>query len=303
MKTDKAQAIFLLLILTVIWGSSFILIKKGLTAFSPGQVGSLRIVISGLIFLPYLLFNLKKINPVKLKPIFWFGLAEIGIPPYLYSIAQTSVDSSTAGILNSLVPLFTLLIGVMFYGSRFDWGRIAGVMIGLAGAVFLVFSRTTPGSGVAFDFSNALGLLIVLATVLYGFGGNLLQTSLRDVPGLMIAALSFVGMSIPAGIYLLFTDFAPFNLSVGTNLNAFLAISALSIFGSAVAIYLFSIVVKKSDALFASFVTYLIPFVALGWGVLDGESLNILHFICLICILLGIYLANKKKNLTQTGTD
>jgi len=295
MKNEKTLAIFLLMVLTLICGSSFILIKKGLTAFSPGQVGSLRIVISGIIFLPYVLLNLKKINPGKLMPIFWFGLTEIGIPPYLYSIAQTSIPSSTAGILNSLVPLFTLLIGVLFFHQRTDWARITGVFIGLAGAVFLVFSRTAPGSGVALDFSNGLGLLIVFATILYGIGGNVLQKSLNDVPGVMIAALAFVGMSIPAGIYLSFTGSSPFDFSVSTNLHAFLAISALSVFGSALAIYLFSIVVKKSDALFASFVTYLIPFVALGWGVLDGESLNILHFICLLCILSGIYLANKRK--------
>lgn len=296
MKTDKWQSFVFLMILSVIWGSSFILIKKGLLAFHPGQVASLRIVISGLVFLPYVLLNLKKIPLEKMKYILAFGVLEIGIPPYLYSIAQTSIDSSTAGILNSLVPLFTLLTGFLFYRLAFSFAKLAGVLIGLVGAVLLVFARTNgAGSGLTLDFANAFGLLIVLATVMYGFGSNILKTHLQEVPGLATSAFSFVAMSIPAGIYLLTTDIFQVDMGVRQNYMSFLAISALSLFGSALAIYLFTLLVQKSNALFGSFVTYLIPFVALGWGFLDGEPLNFIQILCLISILGGIFIANEGR--------
>lgn len=284
------------MILAVIWGSSFILIKKGLIAFSAGQVASLRIIISGIAFLPFVLLNLKKIPLHKLKYILAFGILEIGIPPYLFSIAQTAIDSSTAGILNSLVPLFTLLTGILFFRLSFNFAKLGGVLIGLVGAVLLVFTRPgASGTDFSLDFANAYGLLIVLATLMYGYGSNILETHLQDVPGLVTAGFSFVAMSIPAGIYLVTTDIFQIDFGVRQNLTSFLAISVLSLFGSALAIYMFTILVRKSNALFGSFVTYLIPFVALGWGFLDGEPLHIIQLLCLMCILGGIFLANKGK--------
>ncbi len=131
----------LLAVLSLIWGSSFILIKKGLIAFSPVQLGSLRILISGIVFLPYVLFNIKKIKISKLKYILLFALMEVGIPPYLFAIAQTAVDSSTAGILNSLVPLFTLFTGIVFFRLSFNISKLSGVLIGLMGAVLMGVGR------------------------------------------------------------------------------------------------------------------------------------------------------------------
>jgi drug/metabolite transporter (DMT)-like permease len=303
--SSKWQAGFMLGFLSVIWGSSFILIKKGLLAFTPLQVGSLRIVIAGLVFLPYLLMTLKKIPLHKLKYILVFALLEVGLPPYLYSIAQTVVDSSTAGILNSLVPLFTLLTGILFFNTVFNLSRFTGVLIGLVGAVLLMFTRASLGGGGGFelDFSNVYGLLIVLATVMYGFGGNIYKNHFQDLPSVCIASVSFVSMSIPAGIYLFTTDVFSKNYSDPHTLKSFLGIAALSIIGSALAIYLFGKVIQKSDALFASFVTYFIPFVALLWGYLDGEPFNIMQPLCLLFILSGIFLANKpasRKNPVES---
>jgi drug/metabolite transporter (DMT)-like permease len=295
MNNIKGKACVLLGVLSLIWGTSFILIKKGLIAFSPIQVGSLRILISGIVFLPYVLFNIKKVKMNKWKYILLFALLEVGIPPYLFAIAQTAVDSSTAGILNSLVPLFTLFTGIMFFRLSFNISKLSGVLIGLMGAVFLIFTRASlhDGPGFAVDFSNMYGLLILLATLLYGFGTNLLKAYLQDVPGLLISAFSFVSMSIPAGIILLTTNIFEMDLTTGQNLNSFLAVLTLSIAGSAIAIYLYSVIVQESSALFASFVTYFIPFVSLMWGYLDKEPLNIMQFFSLACILAGIYLTNK----------
>ena len=295
MNAIKGKASLLLGVLSLIWGSSFILIKKGLIAFSPIQLGSLRILISGIVFLPYVLINIKKIKINRWKYILLFALMEVGIPPYLFAIAQTAVDSSTAGILNSLVPLFTLFTGIMFFRLSLNIPKLSGVLIGLMGAVFLIFIRTSlhDGPGFTIDISNMSGLLIILATFLYGFGTNLLKTYLQHVPGLFISAFSFVSMSIPAGICLLTTNILEMDLTAGRNLNSFLAVLTLSIAGSAVAIYLYSVIVQEANALFASFVTYFIPFVSLVWGFLDGEPLNMMQFFCLACILAGIYLTNK----------
>lgn len=296
MDKNKLQASILLIALAFIWGSSFILIKKGLTAFTPGQVGSLRITITGLAFLPYVLLNLKRVKLDKLWYIMAFAFLEIGVPPYLYAIAQTHVESSTAGILNSLVPLFTLLTGILFFGLAFNAAKLAGVLIGLLGAVLLVFTRAGLGSGgFQLDFTNAFGLLIVLATLMYGTGNNVLKNYLSDVSGMVTVGFSFVVLSVPAGIYLVTTDIFQIDYSVPQNLYALLALMALALIGSGLAMYMYTVATHKTSALFASFVTYLIPFVALVWGFLDGELLSIMQFVCLLFILGGIYIANKGK--------
>jgi len=285
----KLKSVLILIVLSVIWGSSFILMKEGLKAYSPEVVAALRITIAAVVFLPYLLTKLKQIT--KLKYIILFALLEVGIPPFLYTFAQTVIDSSTAGILNSLVPLFTLITGAIIFGVRVTLLKTAGVLIGLSGAVFLVLFA--PGSADVINFSNAFGFLIVLATLMYGLGGNILKEYLQDVSSMVITATSFVCMGIPAGLFLLTTDVMSLPLSDPANLRAFAAIATLSIVGSALAIVLFNVVIKQSDALFASSVTYLIPFVAIFWGVLDGEAIGYVHAVSLLIILSGIYLSNK----------
>lgn len=289
MGKSKAQAVLLLAILSIIWGSSFILMKKGLTAYSPVQVASLRICIAGLVFLPYVLTHLKKIQ--KLKFIILFALLEVGIPPYLYTIAQTKIDSSTAGILNSLVPLFTLLSGFVIYKINANLLKVVGVLIGLLGAVLLIFFD--PSKSASFNLSNVLGLLVVLATLMYGIGGNILKEHLSEVPSVLITAVSFVSMSIPASILLFSTDIFSIPLSDSANLQALGAITILSLIGSALAIVLFNVLIKKSNALFGSFITYFIPFVAILWGALDNEPINYMHFLSVLIIISGIYIANK----------
>lgn len=297
MEKKSLKSILFLIILSIIWGTSFILIKKGLLAFSPGQVGALRIVIAAVIFLPYIIKTFKSIRFDKYKYIITFGLLEIGIPPFLYAFAQTVVNSSTAGILNSLVPLFTLLIGIILFKKSTNLLKIVGVLLGFLGAVFLLFFKS--GDLNSIDFANSYGLLIVLATLMYGFGSHILKEFLQEVSDVQITAVSFVSVGIPAVIYLYTTGFFSLPLLEAPYLSSFGAIATLSIFGSALAIVLFSMLVRSSNALFASFVTYLIPFVALGWGFLDGEGITLIQIFCMLLILLGIYLANYKKSISN----
>lgn len=264
--------------------------KLGLHAYSWDQVAAMRISIAGIIFIPYVIIKFSSIK--KFHYIILFALLEVGIPPFLYTFAQTYVDSGTAGILNSLVPLFTLLSGVLIFSVKTTFTKVLGVLIGLVGAVLLVIFEQ--GSDENVNITNYHGLLIVFATLLYGIGGNILKEKLYDVSSMLITATSFTTLGIPAVIYLLTTDLLSMPLSDIETLKSFTAIATLSIFGSALAIVLLNVLIKKSTALFASFCTYLIPFVAIFWGMLDGENINTMHFFSLVLILFGITIANKR---------
>ncbi|MFC2130041.1 DMT family transporter [Bacteroidota bacterium] len=290
MDKNKVESIIILIVLSLIWGSSFILIKKGLLGYSADQVGALRIVIAAFVFAPYLIRNFKGINFKLYKYILVFAILEIGIPPFLYSYAQTVVNSSTAGILNSLVPLFTLLTGFIIFKVSANIFKVLGVFVGLLGAILLIFYQT--GDFTSLDLTNSWGMLIVLATLMYGLGGNILKEFLQDVSDMQITSVAFVSMGIPAFLYLMTTDFISKTGSDVSVLHSLGAIAILSVIGSALAIVMFSKLVRKSNALFASFVTYLIPFVALMWGFLDGEGITLMQIFSMVMILSGIYLAN-----------
>lgn len=300
MDKNRLKSILLLLTLSLIWGSSFILIKKGLLSFSSLEVGALRIFISAILFLPFIFTHFSKIPWNKSGYMIIFGALEIGFPPFLYAFAQQKVDSSTAGILNSLVPLFTLLSGMMLYKLRFGFLKVMGVVIGLTGAVLLIAQDSNGNISLSnIDFGNVYGSLIVLATLFYGIATNILKEHLQNIPSRLIMAVSFTSMGVISAFILIQQGFFSKPVLSDEYFNSFVAIFLLSVFGSALAMLLFNKLVQLSNALFASFVTYLIPFVALMWGALDGESITILQILSMIFILGGIYLANigyfKKK--------
>lgn len=293
MDKDRIKALGLLLILSVIWGSSFILIKKGLVSFSALEVGALRIFISAIIFLPFLLAQFKKIPWNKSMYMVLFGALEIGFPPFLYSFAQLKVDSSTAGILNSLVPLFTLLSGMILFKIKFGIFKFIGVFLGLIGAILLIAQDSTGNISISnIDFGNIYGVLIIIATLFYGIATNILKEHLQNIPSRLIMAVAFSSMGIFATFILIQQGFFVKPIFSETYINSFLAVLVLSAIGSALAMLLFSKLVQLSNALFASFVTYLIPFVALIWGSLDDEHVTILQVFSLIFIFAGIYIAN-----------
>jgi drug/metabolite transporter (DMT)-like permease len=292
MKHTKIESIFLLTVLSIIWGSSFILMKKGLLTYSPTQLASMRVFFAGLVFVPIIIKQFKNIPWDKMKYIMIFAILELGIPPFLYTFAQMHIDSSTAGILNSLVPLFTLIVGAIMFKHKFHWMTISGVFVGMMGAFLMTFFSGGPNFSISVNLVNSWGLLIILATLMYGIAGNILKEYLSEVPGLLLTAISFVSLAIPAGIYLFTTDFTSIPLNNHQNLMSFIYIITLSVFGSALAIVIFSKLIQKSNALFASFVTYFIPFVSLIWGWIDGESISALYFFSIVIIFSGIYLAN-----------
>ena len=287
----RTESYIYLITLSLIWGSSFILMKKGLLGYSPTHVASMRIFFAGVVFIPILIKQFKEIPWDKFGWILLFAILELGFPPFLYTLAQTRVDSSSAGILNSLVPLFTMLTGIILFKLRFHWLTTTGVFVGLLGAFLMTYFKSLSISHTSFDIANSYGLLIVLATFMYGLAGNILKEYLSEIPSSTLTAVAFVTLAIPAGIYLSTSNVMNIPLKE-PHLSSLFYIILLSVFGSSFAIFIFSKLIQKSTALFASFVTYLIPFVSIIWGWLDGEKISIIHFLSLLIILSGIYLAN-----------
>lgn len=291
---DKPQStpVLLLAVLTLIWGTSFILIKQGLKVFSADEVGSLRVASASLFLLPVAVVQLKEVKRSDYWKLFTSGMLGIFIPAFLYATAQTRMDSSVAGILNTITPLFTMMIGAFVFKQRFGVYAIAGIFLGLVGTVVLSLSRSA-GSAVTF---NWFALFIVLACFFYGSNSNFIKFKIPDLRALTITSVSLMLIGPLAYVYLFgFTDFVYKLQSQDGAWTAFGFIALLGLMSTAVATILFNQLVKISTPLFASSVTYLLPIVGVMWGFLDGERLHILHFIGMAAIIGGVYIANRKK--------
>jgi drug/metabolite transporter (DMT)-like permease len=272
-----------LALLSLIWGTSYILMKKGLESFSSNQVGSMRIIITGLSLLPVAINNLPKLNRENIKSILIIGFFGSGIPAFLFPLAQTRIDSSMAGMLNSLSPVFTLLIGIIFYNNHVIKSQIAGVFLGLIGAAGLLYSGS-----LSFNF---YGIFVVLATLLYGISTNEVS-KVKGINGLQITSLAFFVMIPFAVIILLFTDLHAAVQSERWIVNLGY-ITILSVIGSAVALALFYLLIRDTSPVFAAMVTYFIPIIATLWGLADNEHLAPHMMISVLVILAGVYLINR----------
>ncbi len=280
-------------VLSLIWGTSYILMKKGLESFSVFQIASLRVFITFICLLPVAIRNIHKISKENILSIAVIGVIGNGIPAFLFPMAQTKIDSSLAGMLNSLSPVFTLLIGVVVYKQKGIRTQIAGVLLGLLGAVGLLYNKS-------FTF-NYYGLFVVLATFLYGFSANEVSR-IKGINGLQITSLAFFLIGPVAAIHLLCTDFST---AVETEnwLRNLGFIAILAIMGSATALAIFYMLIRDTSPVFASIVTYFIPVVATLWGINDNEQLTSTMLVSVIFILTGVYIISKpdffRKNLSN----
>ena len=285
---NKAWQWAILLFLSLIWGTSFILMKKGLESYSHSQVAAFRIFFSFIFMLPFTIRNIKVISRDNILSLLIVGFIGFAIPAFLFTKAQTRIDSSLAGMLNSLTPLFTLIVGILFYRSSARWVNIAGLFMGLIGAIGLMWN----GDLNIFRGINAFALFIVVATICYGINVNEIKFKLVNLSSLEITSLAFLFTGPVAGIYLLFTDFTPVADTPDYLLNlAYIAILAL--FSSVIAVLIFNHLIKFTTTLFATSVTYIIPLFAIMWGIIDGESIRIIQLLWITVILLGVYLVNK----------
>jgi drug/metabolite transporter (DMT)-like permease len=288
---SRVTSISIFVILTLIWGTSFILIKQGLKVFSPDEVGALRVAAASLFLLPAALFRLKELQPNHYWKLFASGMMGIFIPAFLFATAQTRMDSSVAGILNTLTPIFTMLISAVLFRQRFKGFAIVGILLGFSGTVLLSLSR----SGGTITGFNAFALLIVIACFLYGSNLNFVKFKIPDLGALTITSVSVMLIGPLAFLYLFgFTDFTgKFTTHEGA-WSAFGFIVLLGFMSTAVATILFNRLVKISSPLFASSVTYALPIVAVMWGLLDQEKLMLGHFVGMVAIIGGVYLANRR---------
>ena len=289
---DKKLKWIFLAILSVIWGSSFILIKKGLIGLTAYQLGSLRIIFTAIFLFIIGFKSFKKIEKRHYKPVFVSAFLGSFIPVYMFALAETEIDSSIASILNSLTPLNTLIFGVFFFKMTFNKNQLIGVVIGLIGTLLLIVS----GSNLNPDQNYWFSIFVLIASVCYAFNVSIIKNYLQDLNAMSIAVGNFAVITIPALIVLTCTGF--FKMEVLTSevvQTSMLYLVLLAIFGTGIAKVMFNRLVQISTPIFSSSVTYTIPIVALLWGVLDGEKLSIVQVLATGIILLGVFLANRKK--------
>ncbi len=290
-QSNRFTSITLLIILSLIWGTSFILIKKGLVVFSPGEVGSIRVVAAAVFLLPFAIVRMKGVTGKQHAKLLLSGLMGIFIPAFLFATAQTRLESSVTGIMNSLTPLCTLLIGVFLFGQAFRSKSLLGIVIGLIGTVILIFSRADGQLGTI----NAYAFLVIIACVLYGTNLNFVKYKIAEMKALTITSISVVLIGPLALAYLFgFTDFTTKLQETDGAWQALGYIALLGVMSTSVATLLFNKLVKVSTPLFTSSVTYIIPIVAVLWGLIDGEQLIPGHFLGMVAIIGGVYLANRK---------
>lgn len=290
--SQKAPSItvwLLLLLLAAIWGTSFILVKKSLATYSSIQVGSLRIFSAFLFFIPVLIAKRKEYLPNKWPFFALTGFLGVFFPAYIFSIAGAHMPSAISGALNSLTPLFTLIVGAIFFARKIKNLQIYGIILGFIGSLFLIFTNIT--EHISF---NSYGFLILLAAVMYGFNLNIVKKTLNEVPAIIVTSGLLAVIGPIAGIILFSTDFLAVTKNAPSILPLFYAVS-LGVLSTGLATVLFNKILQITSPVFASSVTYLIPIFAFIWGILDGETITFQHFLGMGIILIGVYLVNKSN--------
>lgn len=285
---------FLLIIMALTWGSSFILIKKSLPAFSPYEIGAFRVGLSGLLLSFIAIPALRK---MPMRDTLWVAAAGFFgnfLPMFLFPIAQTQVGSSLAGIINSLEPIFVLTLGFFIFGIRSKLTQVIGAIIGFVGAATLLFFSEMNSE----ESQLAYTLLMVVASASYAVSALIIKLKLQHVKSIHVSSSVFSIWMVPSFLILLFSGFFSIEYTTETY-EALGYLSILSIFGTAIGIMLFYKLIQDTSAVFASTVSYLLPVVAVMWGVLDGEQFTIWYLLGALLILIGIYLIREKKKKPQ----
>jgi drug/metabolite transporter (DMT)-like permease len=282
----------LLISLSIIWGSSFILIKKGLIGLSPIQLGALRILFAGLFIIPIGLKNVLKLPKHYWKHIVITAIFGTLLPVFLFAFAQTQINSSISAVLNSLTPLNTLWVGFVWYGMQFNRNQLIGVIIGFIGSLILVLNAAQNQPNQNYWYA----IFIIIASTCYALNVNYLKKNLSNINPITITAANFSILFVPALIILCFSNY----FKAGLNDIVFqstIYILILGIIGTAIANVFFFKLLQLSTPLFASSVTYLIPVIALFWGIYFSEKLSFIQFFAALIILFGVWLSSKKKEI------
>ena len=291
MRVNNSKWIYLF-ILSLIWGSSFILIKKALEGLTIYQLGAMRTIITGLFLFAAGYNKLNGISKTEWKWLAITGFLGSFFPAFLFAIAGTEIDSAVISILNSLTPLNTILLGFAVFKITSTKRQVLGVIVGFIGTVLLICKSADLNPNQNYLFAG----FVILSTVMYAANVNIIKRHLQNLHPLSIATGNYVIIFIPAIVVLLFTNF----FSTATFQNpelkmAMVYITILSFFGTALAKVLYNKLVQMATPVFASSVTFLMPIVAFLWGFLDGETFGILQIFASLIILLGVYLSHRRQ--------
>ena len=295
---NKAISWIILIALSLVWGSSFILMKQGLKAFSSDEVASIRITIASAFMLPFLIKHYKIDLKKNAKGLLLMGVFGNLIPAFLFTKAETQISSSLTGMLNALTPMFTIMIGMIAFNHKISKNQIIGVLVGFLGAIALV----ALGDNKENDQTKNImySLLVAAATLCYAISVNGIKAYLGHVNSLTATVWSFTLIGPIAAIYLFgFTDVINHATQHPEGLKSLGYITILAVFGSALSVVIFNVLIKLSGSVFASSCTYLIPIVAIGWGLFDDEAINLFQVLAVIVIIAGIWMINSTKKLEK----
>jgi len=277
--------------LAIVWGSSFILMKLALNGLTPIQVGALRMILSAFFLLAIGFSKLKLIQKRHWKYIFLNAVLGTFIPVFLFAYAVQQIDSGIVAILNSVTPLNTLIFGFLFFGFLFRKKQLLGIFIGLFGTVYLIAKSASLNPNDNYWFA----MFVIVASVGYALNVNILKKYLYDLDATAIAVGNFLFVLLPAFVVLIGTGFFGQDFLSEPILPAIGYMAILAVVGTGVAKIFFNRLVQISSPIFASSVTYLIPIVALIWGVMDGEPIYFTQILAGLLILFGVYLVNSNR--------
>jgi drug/metabolite transporter (DMT)-like permease len=286
----------ILLLLSFIWGVSFILIKRGLESFTDIQVGSIRICSASIFMIPFFFKKFKHLKRKHIFPLLITGFLGNLIPAVLFAKAQTSISSATAGILNAIFPIIALFIGFLFFKDKPASDKTLGIIIGLIGTTGIVLSRSDSNP----ESLNYYALYIVLAVILYGISINTVKHKLKDLDGFTISVFTFSFIAPFSSFFLIYSDVS-FSGLTHNEIRNLAYIVILGVFSSAIAVSLYYTLTDYTDVAFSSLSTYIIPCFALFWGLTDGERISAQQIIFLFIILLGVFFVNRKSKKTPAN--
>lgn len=292
------KIVLVLIFLALVWGSSFILMKKGLESFSYFEVGALRMIIAGGCMLPFAYSYYPKVQKFEWKWMFLLGMVGSGIPAILFPLAETKINSATAGMLNSLTPMFSLLVGISAFGVPFSLKKTIGVVVGFLGAILLMFNGKHEANGEVVNLMDTLKYsgIIVFATFLYGLNVNLMKAKMNHASAMMTSTFSLIMVGALYAIYIFgFSDVPARLVASESARESFFFIFLLAALGTALCTVIFYRLVQWTDAIVAASVTYLMPIIALAWGVILSENINLWQVLGMAIVLVGVYLVNRKE--------
>ena len=295
-KQTSLISVGILLLLSAVWGSSFIIMKKVNPVFSATQIAALRLIFAGSVAAPFAYKWLKNFNKRQFWGVFWVGVIGNAIPSFLFALASKEINSATAGILNALAPVFTLFIGIGFFHFKAKYMHYIGAALGLLGCFLVLQGKDSHG-----NIDNMwYAIFPIIGSICYGFSSNIIKARLTDIKPIVSGSVPFLFGAVLGLIAF------PFSLAANNPMvqegftQALLLLIVLGVFGSAFSMVLFNRLVQLNSALFASTVTFIMPIFAILWGIWDNENIRLLQVFGLLSILLAVY-AVRRGDKKKTG--